>query len=385
MHQILISRFISQFKLKYDMGLFNFFKRKAESNQDPEKLLLEALDLFLQNKSETEIISDLKARGATEAITNSVVIRASQMNEKYFSEKTNSPIDSLPNKKSINEVYTERLNKTQNETSVLMPHPDVNVYLNTKDGGHGDHFGALLGFDTMQQNRGRQLIQQMMAICLGQPPKLVNQAMKIKEVSFTEAGGNSLQIKIRIILSNENLVSSFPYLETNYVIPFRTKNITEWSHGNSEQAEIDGGGRETFGIGFYATDYAVNKDLYRASPNVNIKLSAFALIVEEYDASSGPEELNNNFTGYLPSKDFEGNSYYDFIGTLLHFKSCNPLKNNEGYILKVKLINQNEDEDFFSVDMFVNNENLHLSKLKIGMAITGNCWFQGEIFNRFDV
>lgn len=363
------------------MGLFNFFRKRAESHQDtnPGKLLQKALDLFLQNKSKAEIISDLKARGATEAIAKSVMIRASQMNEKYFAEKTNSQIDSLHPKKSINEIYSEKLNKTQNAQSTLMPHPDINVNLHTLDGGHGDHFGALLGFGTMQQNSGKQLIQQIMAVCLGQPSKLVNQAVKIKEVSLTEAGGNSFLIKIRIILSNENLVSSFPYLETNYVIPFRTKNITEWSHGNSEQAEIDGGGRETFGIGFYATDYAVNKDLYKASPNVNIKLCAFALIVEEYDTSSGLKELNNDFTGYLPSKDFESNSYYDFIGTLLNFKSCNPLKNNEGYILKVKLINQNEDEDFFSVDMFVNNENLHLSKLKPGMTITGCCWFQGEI------
>ena len=43
------------------------------------------------------------------------------------------------------------------------------------------------------------------------------------------------------------------------------------------------------------------------------------------------------------------------------------------------LMSFDENPDFFTVDMFINKENMRIDKLENGMRITGALWLQGEI------
>ena len=52
---------------------------------------------------------------------------------------------------------------------------------------------------------------------------------------------------------------------------------------------------------------------------------------------------------------------------------------NQGYLAKVKLINDDDDPNFFTVDMFMNKENMRISSLTKGMKISGLLCFQEEI------
>jgi hypothetical protein len=81
----------------------------------------------------------------------------------------------------------------------------------------------------------------------------------------------------------------------------------------------------------------------------------------------------------MPSKDIPRPTYYDFIGTLNDFQKCKLTDDNSGYVLNIKLINQEDQPDFFTVDMFINRENMRISELKKGMKVAGALWFQGEI------
>ncbi|MFK7969163.1 MAG: hypothetical protein AB8F95_02295, partial [Bacteroidia bacterium] len=86
-----------------------------------------------------------------------------------------------------------------------------------------------------------------------------------------------------------------------------------------------------------------------------------------------------DFAAYMPNQDIPQPTYYDFIGVLIDFKAVNITDTNVGYLTKVKLINDDADPDFFTVDMFINKENVRIENLEKGMKITGVLWLQGEI------
>jgi len=51
----------------------------------------------------------------------------------------------------------------------------------------------------------------------------------------------------------------------------------------------------------------------------------------------------------------------------------------EGNILKIRLINYEDDKDFFTIPMFINKDNMRLSNLEKGIKISGAFQLQGEI------
>ena len=72
---------------------------------------------------------------------------------------------------------------------------------------------------------------------------------------------------------------------------------------------------------------------------------------------------------------------FDFVGKLEAFReiSVSEDKSVKGYILKVKLITNEDFEDFFTIEMFVNKENMRFENLTIGMKLTGMFQLQGQI------
>ncbi len=72
---------------------------------------------------------------------------------------------------------------------------------------------------------------------------------------------------------------------------------------------------------------------------------------------------------------------FDFFGLLIDFKETSLLEGDilKGYILTVKLISNPEIEDFFTIDIFVTQENMRFKELTKGMKISGMFQMQGQI------
>jgi hypothetical protein len=51
----------------------------------------------------------------------------------------------------------------------------------------------------------------------------------------------------------------------------------------------------------------------------------------------------------------------------------------KGYILKLKLITHEESEDFFTIDAFVNKENMRFENLTKGMKVTEQYSFRVKL------
>lgn len=268
-----------------------------------------------------------------------------------------------------------KVNTTSNEI------PQVVEVVSDDQGSHGDNFGGLLGFNYLNSDNGNQFINEMIALASIQGPILENPIVKINEVSFE----NSTNVKIRTITKNGNvsngaILSAYPYIKTTYSLPFETKKIIEWSHIANMEAEIQGGGRDTFGLSFFATDYAINKRKYKSEKNLNIKISAVSLVLDKSDLTEiNGAPVSPDFSTYMPNKDMSRPTYFDFIGVLNNYKECKINNENYGYLINVKLINQEEDPNFFTIDMFVNKENMRFTDLTKGMKIAGAFWLQGEI------
>lgn len=287
----------------------------------------------------------------------------------FFKKKENTKKNDLKEKVH---TTTDIIEETESKS-------EIDIVLDDQ-GSHGDNFGSLLGFHLVNSQDGSQFINEMVVLSSIQEPIYKNNTLNISEVDFKETGGDLELIKIRTIKSKDKIISAFPYLKTIYMLPFETKQIIEWSHVGKLEAEIIGGGRDTFGFGFFATDYAINKNEYKSNKKININVSAFGLVLDKSDLTEfGDTKVSPDFATYMPNSDIPRPTYYDFIGTLNHFKEYKLTKDIQGYILNIKLINQEDQPDFFTIDMFINRENMRITKLNDGMKVSGVLWFQGEI------
>ncbi|MDA3613787.1 hypothetical protein [Polluticaenibacter yanchengensis] len=286
--------------------------------------------------------------------------------------------------KNINAEKNENLQVSSqtNEARIQASLGEISVeVVSDNKGSHGDNFGGLLGFSYLNSDKGNRFINEMIALASIEDPILKNPVVKIHEAGFD----NSDSVRIRTIAKNGNIsngaiLSAYPYIKTNYILPFETKRIIEWSHIGNMEAEIQGGGRNTFGLSFFATDYAINKSKYKAEKNLNIRISAIGLVLDKNDLTEiNGTAVSPEFSTYMPSKDISRPTYFDFIGVLNNYTECKINDENYGYMINVKLINQEDDPDFFTVDMFVNKENMRFDNLKQGMKVAGLFWLQGEI------
>ena len=113
---------------------------------------------------------------------------------------------------------------------------------------------------------------------------------------------------------------------------------------------------------------------------MDIKISAIGLVLDISDVKKiGELDVSDDFAAYMPSQNIPRPTYYDFIGVVIDFETASITSDNFGYIIKLKLINQEDNPDFFTVDMFINQDNMRFDNLEKGMKVTGLLWFQGEL------
>ncbi|WP_454047377.1 hypothetical protein [Chryseobacterium sp. Marseille-Q8038] len=189
-------------------------------------------------------------------------------------------------------------------------------------------------------------------------------------------------VRFKTILTEE-LSIIVPEVKTDYTLDFETRSIREWENALNLQAIVAGPARDTFGVWFFATDYAENRNRYMTQLHLKVNVSGIVLILDVHTNTDLPDgtKMSEDFTTYVPSQDLPNYACFDFIAQLVDFKETELLDDGsvKGYILKLKLITNEENEDFFTIDAFVNKENMRLETLTKGMKVTGALQLQGKI------
>jgi hypothetical protein len=354
------------------MGLFDIFRGKnGQSNSKNTKWINIGIDLLTAGKNKEDVVATLKTLGIDPV--DAVILAESAMG--IFNKNTNNSSQ----KSAQNIEHKANTLSSKDAPSVIS---DSGIEIASRvTGGHGDNLGALFGFENMQSSGMRQSMMEYMALAMIQPPVLENPIVKICDVSIPESLKLTTPLHIRTIIAKDEFISAYPYIPTQRVLPFETKSIVEWKHAANMEAELLGGGWSTFGIGFFATDYAVNKKHYKANKKVNIHLTALALVMEETDIKEiNGTPVGDDFTAFLPNKQFESRSYYDFLGIVHDYTPVKISDANSGYMMSVQLITDlPETGNHFIVDMFVNQQNMRFHQPEKGMKIAGALWFQGAL------
>jgi len=210
------------------------------------------------------------------------------------------------------------------------------------------------------------------------PALVQNKAIKIKQYVYNN---NNDKLGIRSLSIEDKALSLYPYLKTENVIEFNTRKIIEWSHMKNLEAEVVGKGKDNSLLSFFSTDYGVNRNKYKENKVLNIKISAFGLRLDKYDDFTRlkGKKLRSDFIGFFPTKELYGPTYYDFIGIIIDFELISLEESNYGYLMKVKLLKNENNPNLFVVDFFINAENINIAKIENGMRVSGLLWFQGEL------
>ena len=236
------------------------------------------------------------------------------------------------------------------------------------DTSHYSHWEAMYGFtDETDQKIDESLSELKLE-------EVLNENLALYRTSYGK-------IEHIALVEEEGIVTLFPKLLTQKHIPVTLKSIVEWTDSNGQEAHITGNGRDAFGLGFFATDYAQNSELYKKGGTLNIALSAFAYVVEKSSIAEKnvSEELafSEDFAGYIPSQQLDSGYDFEFIGKVLSVETIN-YRDEKFYMMEVKLINADELE--FVLPMAVNLKCVRDNKvIEVGENITGAFWLQGRI------
>lgn len=247
------------------------------------------------------------------------------------------------------------------------------------NGTVGDMWGGIFGFEKLSNPAGKQLLIENSAYALSREEIKSNSEVSISEINYDSI------IFRGVKTADDNTHTIFPVVKTDYFIEVENKQINEWENVDNVEGVISGSGRDTFGITYFATDYAINKDKYKTSKKLNIELSGiiYVLDISEIHQTKTEQEpkFSDDFTMYMPNKEMAEFGCFDFVGKLESFReiSVSEDKSVKGYILKVKLITNEDLKDFFTIEMFVNKENMRFENLTIGMKLTGMFQLQGQI------
>lgn len=253
--------------------------------------------------------------------------------------------------------------ETTNEAGIIVRKSNVHNLVNTWSG--------IFGHENFQtKDYGQYLTNVLMQSTVADPLG--------ESKNKTEFG----DVRFKTIVTEE-LSTIIPEVKTDFTLDFETRSVREWENALNLQAIVAGPARNTFGVWFFATDYAENRNVYLTQPHLNINLSGVVLILDVHTNTDLPDgtQLSEEFTTYAPSQELPNYACFDFIAKVVDCKETTLLEDGsvKGYILKLKLITHEESEDFFTIDAFVNKENMRFENLTKGMKVTGALQLQGKI------
>jgi len=253
--------------------------------------------------------------------------------------------------------------ETTNEAGIIIRKSNIHNLVNTWSGVFGHE-----NFQT--KDYGQYLTTVLMQSTVADPDGEDKSKTEFEDVRFKT-------------IVTEELSTIIPEVKTNYVLEFETRSIREWENALNLQAIVAGPARDTFGVWFFATDYAENRNTYMTQPHLKVNISGIVFILDVQTNTDLPDgtKMSENFTTYAPSQDLPNYACFDFIAQVVDYKETELLEDGtvKGYILKLKLITNEENEDFFTIDAFVNKENMRFETPTKGMKVTGALQLQGKI------
>jgi len=262
-------------------------------------------------------------------------------------------------------------------------HPSIYKFSKS---GHSlsSYWGSLMGDVSFRQLKtSKETLFLLAASTSASKPVKASEHADISESSFEELGGSDFAPFIRTITVRGDTTDILPYLPTDITTPFEIKRIGEWKSvhdsGYITNAEITGVANSAFDIGFVATDYATNQDMYKTQPHLNIRLSAFAFVIEDWQKENDLVDRLGNPIGLLPDNEDGRLSGYDFTGKVLEEKSATIYNESYGSVLTLKIITAGNPSNDFVLDVFVNSGNLKATNSTMNMIVRGKLWMQGEI------
>ncbi len=244
-----------------------------------------------------------------------------------------------------------------------------------------DTWGGIFGFESHNSPQGGENIQEYFSLAVNRGPTTQKGKVTLFDLDYKD-------VTFRVLAHKKELLSMLPIVKTDYVVPIKTRGIQEWENVESLEAIVEASGRDTFGVWFFATDYAENRATYRSQRELSVHLSGIAFVVhpyieEEWENEERPK-YSEDFTAYMPNNDLPNYACFDFIGELEDFRATTLLEDDslKGYILTVRLITESSRKDFFTIDMYATPENMRVSELQKGMKLTGMFQLQGCIARR---
>lgn len=133
-----------------------------------------------------------------------------------------------------------------------------------------------------------------------------------------------------------------------------------------------------FSLGFFSTDYAVNKHIYKLKQDIKVRLSAFILAISVSETYKGRDDANGNINGYWPDVRWGKYSYFKFEALVLNVTSAHVDKRSIGGILTLKLIDNKRGNDLV-IDAYIHVGNITSQKIRTDMKVNGALWFQAEL------
>lgn len=235
---------------------------------------------------------------------------------------------------------------------------------------------GIFGFESYRKPNGSNVLKEHFALALTKGTHQNKGTLATYQLAYDN-------VVFKAVTVDGKAKTILPVIKTNYVIDVVNKEINEWENVGNLEALVTGGGRNTFGITYFATDYAENREIYLSKKELNIKISGivFVLDISNIHKQEGELKYSEDFTMYMPNKDLPNYACFDFVGQLEDFKEVHILetKSLKGYIMKMKLITNPDVKDFFTIDMYVTQENIRFKDLQVGMKLTGMFQMQGQI------
>lgn len=285
----------------------------------------------------------------------------------FTQEENNEIMDTqlLDNKDYFTNREEIKVPEMINEIGIKMKKSNIHNLVNTWSG--------IFGHESFRSKDHSNYLIHLMALCRVNNPEFEDD--RISRTEFKD-------VRFKTLFTEE-FSTIYPEVKTDFSLDFETKEINEWENTADLEAIVAGSGRDTFGVWFFATDYAENKKIYATQKYVHVNISGIVFVLDihtDFDLPDGTK-MSKEFTTYMPSKDLPNYACFDFIGQLIDFKETELLADGSitGYILKLRLITNEEMDNFFTIDAFVNKENIRFDTLTKGMKLTGALQLQGKI------
>ncbi|WDF76968.1 hypothetical protein PQ469_24090 [Mucilaginibacter sp. KACC 22773] len=255
--------------------------------------------------------------------------------------------------------------------------PSVEI-ISHKGEDHALHFCALIGFRRYFLLPGRSVLYTIVNQALLNAPVLINEVAGITQSTFAKVGGKAGNPYLRVVTIGQQREAVYPYIQTEFKTLFYTQQIVEWDDGEPIiEAEIEGNLNRTVPVSFFATDYAVNKQIYQTQPNVEVRLSA--LVLELFEADTNTNEINQQPKGFWANNKYSNKSYFSFEAVILEIKGAPVDPVSIGCMMMLKLDRGQKTGSDFVIDTYITNNNIKADQIRKGMLARGILWFQGEI------